>query len=135
MNDQARDSALITFTNVGHSSMRVFTVLYATAALYLAQVFALPCGELLADIAEMAISFGHKSTEHLPLMAIDESASRSSKPVASHSPTSSPPRTAEWLARAQALRRRHHGAVLPRGLRGTPKPHPARRPSTFAQWS
>ena len=70
MNDQAKHSALTTFTNVGHSSMCVLTVLYAIAVLYLAQVFDPPSGELLADIAEMAISFGRKSTEHPPLMAI-----------------------------------------------------------------
>ena len=70
MNDQAGVSALTAFTNVGNSSMRVFTVWYATAVLYLAQVFDPRCGELLADIAGMVISFGHESTEHPPLMAI-----------------------------------------------------------------
>ena len=44
---RARDRAAIAFSNFGHSCTHMYTVLYATAVLYLPQVFDLPYGELL----------------------------------------------------------------------------------------
>ncbi len=46
--EQARDRAAIAFSNFGHTCTHMFTVLYATAVLYLPQVFDLPYGELLS---------------------------------------------------------------------------------------
>ena len=45
---RARDRAAIAFSNFGHSCTHMYTVLYATAVLYLPQVFDLPYGELLS---------------------------------------------------------------------------------------
>ena len=45
---RARDRAAIGFSNVGHCMTHLATVLYATAVLYLPQVFDLPYGELLS---------------------------------------------------------------------------------------
>ena len=44
---RARDRTAIAFSNVGHTCTHMYTVLYATAVLYLPQVFDLPYGELL----------------------------------------------------------------------------------------
>ena len=44
---RTRDRAAIAFSNFGHTCTHMFTVLYATAVLYLPQVFDLPYGELL----------------------------------------------------------------------------------------
>ena len=51
MNGQTRDGAPNTVTNVGHGSMRVFTVPYATAVSCLARVLDPRCGEQLTDTA------------------------------------------------------------------------------------
>ena len=45
---RARDRAAIAFSNFGHCCTHMYTVLYATAVLYLPQVFDLPYGELLS---------------------------------------------------------------------------------------
>ncbi len=44
---RTRDRTAIAFSNVGHTCTHMYTVLYATAVLYLPQVFNLPYGELL----------------------------------------------------------------------------------------
>ena len=44
---RARDRTAIAFSNFGHTCTHMYTVLYATAVLYLPQVFNLPYGELL----------------------------------------------------------------------------------------
>jgi len=44
---RTRDRTAIAFSNVGHTCTHMYTVLYATAVLYLPQVFGLPYGELL----------------------------------------------------------------------------------------
>ena len=44
---RARDRTAIAFSNFGHMCTHMYTVLYATAVLYLPQVFGLPYGELL----------------------------------------------------------------------------------------
>ena len=44
---RARDRTAISFSNFGHTCTHMYTVLYATAVLYLPQVFNLPYGELL----------------------------------------------------------------------------------------
>ena len=44
---RTRDRTAIAFSNFGHTCTHMFTVLYATAVLYLPQVFDLPYGELL----------------------------------------------------------------------------------------
>jgi len=53
-----RDLTAILFSNVGHSFSHMFTVLYATAVLYLPKVFELPYGELLALSSLGLILFG-----------------------------------------------------------------------------
>ena len=45
---RTRDRAAIAFSNFGHTCTHMYTVLYATAVLYLPQVFNLPYGELLS---------------------------------------------------------------------------------------
>ena len=45
---RARDRAAIAFSNFGHMCTHMYTVLYATAVLYLPQVFDLPYGEMLS---------------------------------------------------------------------------------------
>jgi MFS family permease len=45
---RTRDRAAIAFSNFGHACTHMYTVLYATAVLYLPQVFDLPYGELLS---------------------------------------------------------------------------------------
>ena len=45
---RTRDRAAIAFSNFGHMCTHMYTVLYATAVLYLPQVFDLPYGELLS---------------------------------------------------------------------------------------
>ena len=44
---RARDRTAIAFSNFGHMCTHMYTVLYATAVLYLPQVFDLPYGEML----------------------------------------------------------------------------------------
>ena len=44
---RTRDRTAIAFSNFGHTCTHMYTVLYATAVLYLPQVFNLPYGELL----------------------------------------------------------------------------------------
>ena len=44
---RTRDRTAIAFSNFGHTCTHMYTVLYATAVLYLPQVFDLPYGELL----------------------------------------------------------------------------------------
>ena len=45
---RTRDRTAIAFSNFGHTCTHMYTVLYATAVLYLPQVFDLPYGELLS---------------------------------------------------------------------------------------
>ncbi len=54
--DQALTAMI--FSNIGHSFSHMFTVLYATAVLYLPQVFDLPYGELLALSSLGLVLFG-----------------------------------------------------------------------------
>lgn len=61
MNQPSEQSQALTamiFSNVGHSFSHMFTVLYATAVLYLPQVFDLPYGELLALSSLGLVLFG-----------------------------------------------------------------------------
>ena len=58
LSDQARDNVAIGFSNVGHSFTHMCTVLYATAVLYLPQVFDLPYGELLSLSSLGLVLFG-----------------------------------------------------------------------------
>jgi MFS family permease len=46
------------FANVGHLYTHMFTILYATAVLYLPQVFGLPYGELLTIASPGLILYG-----------------------------------------------------------------------------
>ena len=48
----------IIFSNVGHGFSHMFTVLYATAVLYLPKVFDLPYGELLGLSSLGLVLFG-----------------------------------------------------------------------------
>jgi len=57
-NAQRQALTAILFSNVGHSFSHMFTVLYATAVLYLPKVFELPYGELLALSSLGLILFG-----------------------------------------------------------------------------
>ena len=56
--EQAKDTTAIAFSNVGHSYTHMFTVLYATAVLYLPQVFDLPYGEMLRLSSLGLVLFG-----------------------------------------------------------------------------
>ena len=56
--EQAQDTTAIVFSNVGHSYTHMFTVLYATAVLYLPQVFDLPYGEMLRLSSLGLVLFG-----------------------------------------------------------------------------
>ena len=56
--ERARDRAAIAFSNAGHTCTHMFTVLYATAVLYLPQVFGLPYGELLSLSSLGLVLFG-----------------------------------------------------------------------------
>ena len=56
--EQAKDTTAIVFSNVGHSYTHMFTVLYATAVLYLPQVFDLPYGEMLRLSSLGLVLFG-----------------------------------------------------------------------------
>ena len=49
---------VMVFSNVGHSFSHMFTVLYATAVLYLPKVFNLPYGELLGLSSLGLVLFG-----------------------------------------------------------------------------
>ena len=57
-NEQSQALTAMIFSNVGHSFSHMFTVLYATAVLYLPQVFDLPYGELLALSSLGLVLFG-----------------------------------------------------------------------------
>ncbi len=56
--DAASDRLAIVFSNIGHSVTHMYTVLYATAVLYLPKVFNLPYGELLALSSLGLVLFG-----------------------------------------------------------------------------
>ena len=56
--EQSQALTAMIFSNIGHSFSHMFTVLYATAVLYLPQVFGLPYGELLALSSLGLVLFG-----------------------------------------------------------------------------
>ncbi|MGI9523060.1 MAG: MFS transporter [Hyphomicrobiaceae bacterium] len=56
--DQRQSLIVMIFSNVGHSFSHMFTVLYATAVLYLPKVFDLPYGELLGLSSLGLVLFG-----------------------------------------------------------------------------
>ena len=56
--EQRQATTAILFSNVGHSFSHMFTVLYATAVLYLPKVFDLPYGELLGLSSLGLVLFG-----------------------------------------------------------------------------
>ena len=56
--EQRQALTAIVFSNVGHSFSHMFTVLYATAVLYLPKVFDIPYGELLALSSLGLVLFG-----------------------------------------------------------------------------
>ena len=56
--DQSSDRLAIVFSNIGHAGTHMYTVLYATAVLYLPKVFDLPYGELLALSSLGLVLFG-----------------------------------------------------------------------------
>ena len=56
--EQKQALTAIVFSNVGHSFSHMFTVLYATAVLYLPKVFDLPYGELLGLSSLGLVLFG-----------------------------------------------------------------------------
>jgi len=56
--EQRQALTAIVFSNVGHSFSHLFTVLYATAVLYLPKVFDLPYGELLGLSSLGLVLFG-----------------------------------------------------------------------------
>ena len=56
--EQRQALTAILFSNVGHSFSHMFTLLYATAVLYLPKVFGIPYGELLALSSLGLILFG-----------------------------------------------------------------------------
>jgi FSR family fosmidomycin resistance protein-like MFS transporter len=57
-NEQRHALTAILFSNVGHSFSHMFTVLYATAVLYLPKVFDMPYGELLGLSSLGLVLFG-----------------------------------------------------------------------------
>ena len=56
--EQRQALTALIFSNVGHSFSHMFTVLYATAVLYLPKVFAMPYGELLSLSSLGLVLFG-----------------------------------------------------------------------------
>ncbi|MDX2155713.1 MAG: MFS transporter [Hyphomicrobiaceae bacterium] len=56
--EQGQALTAMVFSNVGHSFSHMFTVLYATAVLYLPKVFAMPYGELLGLSSPGLVLFG-----------------------------------------------------------------------------
>ena len=56
--DQARDRLAIVFSNIGHSVTHMYTILFATAVLYLPKIFDLPYGELLGLSSLGLVLFG-----------------------------------------------------------------------------
>ena len=56
--EQRQALTAILFSNVGHSFSHMFTLLYATAVLYLPRIFGIPYGELLALSSLGLILFG-----------------------------------------------------------------------------
>ena len=56
--EQQQAMTAMAFSNVGHSFSHMFTVLYATAVLYLPQVFNIPYGELLGLSSLGLVLFG-----------------------------------------------------------------------------
>jgi MFS family permease len=56
--EQRQATTAILFSNIGHSFSHMFTVLYATAVLYLPKVFDLPYGELLGLSSLGLVLFG-----------------------------------------------------------------------------
>lgn len=56
--ERRQDLTAIVFSNVGHSYTHMFTVLYATAVLYLPTVFDLPYGEMLGLSSLGLVLFG-----------------------------------------------------------------------------
>ena len=56
--EQRQALTAILFSNVGHSFSHMFTVLYATAVLYLPKVFDMPYGELLGLSSLGLVLFG-----------------------------------------------------------------------------
>ena len=56
--EQRQALTAIVFSNAGHSFSHMFTVLYATAVLYLPKVFDLPYGELLGLSSLGLVLFG-----------------------------------------------------------------------------
>ena len=56
--DAARHSVAIRFSNIGHAYTHLFTILYATAVLYLPRVFDRPYGELLGLSSLGLVLFG-----------------------------------------------------------------------------
>ncbi len=58
MSEELKDRLAIVFSNVGHTYTHMFTVLYATAVLYLPKIFGLPYGELLGLSSFGLVLFG-----------------------------------------------------------------------------
>ena len=56
--EEQKDRLAIIFSNVGHTYTHMFTVLYATALLYLPKVFELPYGEMLSLSSLGLVLFG-----------------------------------------------------------------------------
>ncbi|MGE0697982.1 MAG: MFS transporter, partial [Hyphomicrobiaceae bacterium] len=56
--EQSQAMTAMLFSNVGHSFSHMFTVLYATAVLYLPKVFGMPYGELLGLSSLGLVLFG-----------------------------------------------------------------------------
>ena len=56
--EQSQAMTAMLFSNVGHSFSHMFTILYATAVLYLPQVFNMPYGELLGLSSLGLVLFG-----------------------------------------------------------------------------
>ena len=56
--EQSQAMTAMVFSNVGHSFSHMFTILYATAVLYLPQVFNMPYGELLGLSSLGLVLFG-----------------------------------------------------------------------------
>ncbi|MEM7749095.1 MAG: MFS transporter [Pseudomonadota bacterium] len=56
--EQSQATTVMVFSNIGHSYSHMFTILYATAVLYLPQVFNMPYGELLGLSSLGLVLFG-----------------------------------------------------------------------------
>ncbi|MEM9359554.1 MAG: MFS transporter [Pseudomonadota bacterium] len=56
--EQSQAATVMVFSNIGHSYSHMFTILYATAVLYLPQVFNMPYGELLKLSSLGLVLFG-----------------------------------------------------------------------------